>query len=1321
MPSPPLSIVQSLSPRIAVLTSQDVIQSCEANGCRGLEELLRPWEGGAERVSILSSTLTPTIHPTFPLRFVSFESVYVNPTLSAPNPDITVDLISSFVGAKKPEEEQHYPLTRSLLLSSRPLASHETFNHPVGILYAVSTATLDPLGMLNKLHTQSTATAAQNVPWMDGNTVLRFYVVIHDISTMGDDMATAHELLANVKKAYGPHSTLLVINSQIEHREPPMSPDISTHSSIPLPRPFTPEQSNPSALSQVYASALSSLTLSPMAAASASLGETAVSNTPFSPSRPVRRKLYGSKLSAEDTQRLAALVRELVGQSLVPWMEARVREWNEVYHANRRGITGRLFGAGRKFFGSRPNSPAPGTSPTGYNAVKGYYPMSAVEALSRRLADFAFMLRDYKFAGGVYDSLRKDFAQDRAWRYAAGATEMYGLCQLLSHPFFLPSSPPTMKPIPFTNLQHVEITSWLEQAVTAYHQHAPATHIQLDALRITVLYYECWKMIGEWRAVGAALVKGAGEADEVPSAVMIEEAAAADVKGGKSSNGKRRRAFHLALAARRYETAGLKTYSRRCLERASQLYRISPWTSAQDRIEYSLGRQAYTLGESDVAVEHFLRLLRREDTGVPGSQAGPLQDMAQAYEQLAARPELLAESYEKLKLPTPVFDSEKTRIIPSSESSYSGKSREKWTELEGQVLSTWDRKGKKPMTLLPDAKRIVVGEGETFQVELVAVNPLNSPVVLTDITLTIDPTEDITVETISEISLEPYETRVISLSVTPSWASTIHLSNVTFLFHRFFPCVQALTKKGRRLHGTKAQRLNPTYAEDTSLTVNVTSSRAGLHVELEGFPDRAYAGEEVEGRIRLFNRGKTQVENVGMIWNHVGLIRRKEDTKHSDTPFSIPNLIQPNTVMSIYQDKISPGEEREIPVIITLSNPRIMDMLGLITFSNPGDDPQTFATTVSYQIESLPIINVEAQVRLCEKTPLEFAIILETTNMSSEILQIDGVKGVSPIWETNPVQSFETLFPNQVLRSIIPVKKELSTKTDLCQSATIEALSKLVQGQPLDEISASLDSSTSIAGPSISTDDLPSYLAARRSHRLQQLTSSFPTISSISLAKLFPLIEPLDLDLVIKYSISDRQGQIFIHSLHPSPAFSLVEEIRKTINIAIASGNKSTRTMYEETSRLRQVLMDSVLDGVLAKEDDPVQVRIRVGERGKVKHDFKQNVAKKLPVNFEISNSSPLLPVRWILKLPRPSTTSLDNTLSPAQYTGLLTRKGTLKAGEKEEVIADLWIHEPCSIDLGGWELSTETGDVVDGLDWVVRNSWNRTGDEKILHVEDIA
>lgn len=41
----------------------------------------------------------------------------------------------------------------------------------------------------------------------------------------------------------------------------------------------------------------------------------------------------------------------------------------------------------------------------------------------RRLADFAFMLGDYRLAHGVYDTVRKDFQlEDKAVKYFAGTT-----------------------------------------------------------------------------------------------------------------------------------------------------------------------------------------------------------------------------------------------------------------------------------------------------------------------------------------------------------------------------------------------------------------------------------------------------------------------------------------------------------------------------------------------------------------------------------------------------------------------------------------------------------------------------------------------------------------------------------------------------------------------------------------------------------------------------------------------------------------------------------------------------------------------------------
>lgn len=717
-------------------------------------------------------------------------------------------------------------------------------------MIAISTTTPDPMGTLTSLYGQAVGTGAQAAPWMDGVQVLKFFVVVHDVAKAGPSLVKAEELLANVKKAYGPHSTLLVINSRQEAGD--VSTDVTTAEG-----PDT--QGDAGALSQIYASALSSLTLSPMGAA-AQMEEDAPPKT------------YASLLTSDDIQRLMALVRELVVQSLVPWMEARIREWNEAYQSSRRGLTGRLFGAGRKLFSSRPSSPSTTSGPAGYNAIKGYYPVNSPDGLSRRLADFAFMLRDYRYAAGVYDSLRRDYVQDKAWRYAAAANEMVGLSQLLSNSFFLPNTPPGSI-VPFTTLQHTEISTCLENAVISYYQHGPPGHIQLDALRATVLYYEAWKAIQEWRGVGSALVKGAGEADEVPCAVLVEEAAAADVKGGKSKRGSRRQSLHLVMAAKKYEKAGYKAFSRRCLEQAASLMRDAPWKAALDNLEYALGRQAYTLGESAVAVEHFLRLLKREDTSSPG-QSMVLEDMALAYEHLQNHPDQLAAAKDKLKLPTPIFDVSKTKILLPEASS--GDSTEGWELLEKKALANWDRKGKKPLSILPDPKKIAACVGETLYVELIANNPLNAPIVLENLTVGVEPAAAVEVQTIDQVALAPYETGAIQLAITPKSQGPFTVANASFTFHRFLPCVESLERKGKRLFATKQQRLKPMYAKDTSLTVHAEATRPRLEIELTGVPGSMLEGELVDAEITLRNKGTLGVENVQLITNHYGAVVSRE-------------------------------------------------------------------------------------------------------------------------------------------------------------------------------------------------------------------------------------------------------------------------------------------------------------------------------------------------------------------------------------------------------------------------------------------------------------
>lgn len=50
----------------------------------------------------------------------------------------------------------------------------------------------------------------------------------------------------------------------------------------------------------------------------------------------------------------------------------------------------------------------------------------------RRMADCAFMLQDYDLANQTYHSARKDFSNDKAWKYFAGTQEMIGICHYMA-------------------------------------------------------------------------------------------------------------------------------------------------------------------------------------------------------------------------------------------------------------------------------------------------------------------------------------------------------------------------------------------------------------------------------------------------------------------------------------------------------------------------------------------------------------------------------------------------------------------------------------------------------------------------------------------------------------------------------------------------------------------------------------------------------------------------------------------------------------------------------------------------------------------------
>lgn len=136
-------------------------------------------------------------------------------------------------------------------------------------------------------------------------------------------------------------------------------------------------------------------------------------------------------ITTHDKESLQRFTREMVTQSIVPHMERCITTWNDQVMflvvwlikiaSYRRGLAGRVFTASRRLFGSSSRSVTPTSGSGNYDISTSSYPSSTPEAQMRKLADYAFMLRDWKLSHSTYDIVRKDFANDKAWKYAAGA------------------------------------------------------------------------------------------------------------------------------------------------------------------------------------------------------------------------------------------------------------------------------------------------------------------------------------------------------------------------------------------------------------------------------------------------------------------------------------------------------------------------------------------------------------------------------------------------------------------------------------------------------------------------------------------------------------------------------------------------------------------------------------------------------------------------------------------------------------------------------------------------------------------------------------
>jgi len=877
------------SPRIAVFASQDVEENvCRKNNLPSFVNLLRPFEY-IDRVSVRHSNYSTTILDSIRLSFFHIDqkvdsksktevtdwldgplerTVFTEANISnwinfinsrhspppSPNsvvvPNLRIKREHEWLGSNQDEGEDYpqpptpwYIRFLNLLFEHRPLVEYDHTSHPLAAMMVVSTSNPDPLSEFSKLHEKSgkDGTGWPSKDWLETGTILRYYLLVHEINHEPDGgKSQANGILDAVKKTYGLNCGLIYINSEntewlrkkrIVDRDPSLINDRQD-----------------------------------MTAKEDHWRKYECDAVTEDQEKDVK---FGEFISEEDILELKVLLREFTLQSLVPHMERCVQQWNDSLAASRKGITGRLFSVGKKYFSRVPGSGSSSSTPEHrYNSTTGSYPHQSQEAQTRRLADFSFMLGDYKLASQMYEYLRRDTFSDQAWSYYSSANQMIGLCTLLQSSFSQRSK------------LNIDLQSFLFDHTAAA---APVSQ-----LRIVMIYYEMARAVGDPNLMSGSLIRVASTYNGLISGLIYEQVS--------RIVSPRQAALYIVLAAHRYRTAQQNWLSHICLRQCPQFI---GWNRIEDYIDNEMGQIAELESDWPAAVIRYWNVIRRR------IHTGATNDDDEVYvRKFRTLYHKALEINSSMTLPRigdlSVFEVERCKIrVPYQNhlQAYPDVDLAMWEQLSSRCPGSPDLSDQNS-----ELNTAIVNE--PFYLDLILRNPLRTSIKVTHIRITVtssdsvDQSDDLPsnleITPIDDLELIPLEKREISVKlICKQAAMKFEITHVKFRFDSLIDCSQALKKKGKRLQTTLIQRLGRVYTHDQSMQVRVRGEVPMLEiVASEKLPSKVYDGESFLSSISIRNSGQVVLKDLQCVISHTSIFRFCSDT-------------QPTTETSILYEKAS--------------------------------------------------------------------------------------------------------------------------------------------------------------------------------------------------------------------------------------------------------------------------------------------------------------------------------------------------------------------------------------------------------------------------------
>uniref|UniRef100_A0ABI7XT42 Trafficking protein particle complex 8 n=1 Tax=Felis catus TaxID=9685 RepID=A0ABI7XT42_FELCA len=564
-------IPDSFVPCVAALCSDEAERLTRLNHL-SFAELLKPF-----------SRLTSEVHmrdPNNQLHIIKNLKIAVSNIITQPpQPGAIRKLLNDVVSGSQPAEglvanvitAGDYDLNisattpwfesyRETFLQSMPASDHEFLNHYLACMLVASSSEAEPVEQFSKLsqeqHRIQHNSDYSYPKWFIPNT-LKYYVLLHDVSA-GDEQR-AESIYEEMKQKYGTQGCyLLKINSRTSNRASdeqipdPWSQYLQKNSIQNQesyedgPCTITSNKNSDSNLLSLdgldnevkdglpnnfrahplqldsSSDASNSIDGPDHVKSASSLHETKKANTGI---------IHGACLTLTDHDRIRQFIQEFTFRGLLPHIEKTIRQLNDQL-ISRKGLSRSLFSATKKWFSG---SKVPEKSINELKNTSGLlYPPEAPELQIRKMADLCFLVQHYDLAYSCYHTAKKDFLNDQAMLYAAGALEMAAVSAFLQ-----PGAP---RPYP---------AHYMDTAIQTYRD---ICKNMVLAERCVLLSAEILKSQSKYSEAAALLIRLTSEDSDLRSALLLEQAAHCFIN--MKSPMVRKYAFHMILAGHRFSKAG---------------------------------------------------------------------------------------------------------------------------------------------------------------------------------------------------------------------------------------------------------------------------------------------------------------------------------------------------------------------------------------------------------------------------------------------------------------------------------------------------------------------------------------------------------------------------------------------------------------------------------------------------------------------------------------------------------------------------------------------------------------------------------------------